>query len=318
MTMTASADRRTVDRVEIKRAFFIKLGSKGKWEADSIKNGIMRFGWGANPLADILADNWKKIRTDLSKETTHASTISNDFNRLRDICTSGEDDIWITFHQSKLYWCQLAEMPVEQDSISKFRRTLHGWRSTDIKGLTLISSQIPGVISKVQAYRATTCSVKRPEVLQRLLNGEASPHSVELRNARDRLVKAVMPAIRELHWKDFETLVDLIFRAAGWKRISVLGETKKDVDIELEEPFTRERYQVQIKAAASLKDFRESAASFSPSGSFRQFYFVVHTPSTDLRRCDNSDPAIKLVFVEQLAEMTVRAGLVDWLMTKVW
>lgn len=316
--MKPSANRRSPDRLEIKRAFFIKLGSKGKWEADSIKNGIMRFGWGGNPLADILANNWGKIRADLSKETTHTPTLSNDFNRLRDICTSGEDDVWITFHQSKLYWCQLAEVPVEQDSISKFRRTLRGWRSTDIKGLPLISSQIPGVISKVQGYRATACSVKQPEVLQRLLNGEASPHSVELKDARDRLVKTVIPAIRQLHWKDFETLVDLIFRAAGWKRISVLGETKKDVDIELEEPFTRERYQVQVKAAASLKDFRESAASFSPSGSFRQFYFVVHTPSADLRRFENSDSSIKLVFVEQLAEMTIRAGLIDWLMTKVW
>lgn len=315
--MKKPAQSKSLRPLAIKRAFFIKLGSKGKWEADSIQKRIMRFGWGGIPLADILANNWEKIRKDLARETSHAPTLSNDFNRLRDICFSDATDIWITFHQSKLYWCQLSDSPVEQDQTSKFRRTLSGWKSTDIKGLPLISSQIPGIISKVQGYRGTVCSVEQPQVLERLLNGEPSPDSIALKGARDRLVEAVIPAIRQLHWKDFETLVDLIFRAAGWKRISVLGETKKDVDIELEEPFTRERYQVQIKASASLGDFRESAASFSP-GSFRHFYFVVHTPSSDLRDYKNPERAIKLVFVDQLAEMTVRAGLTDWLITKVW
>ena len=58
-----------------------------------------------------------------------------------------------------------------------------------------------------------------------------------------------------MHWKDFETLVDLLFRQAGWRRLSVLGETMKYADLELEEPITMERYQVQIKSAADLGDF---------------------------------------------------------------
>jgi len=108
-----------------------------------------------------------------------------------------------------------------------------------------------------------------------------------------------------------------VFRAAGWKRTGVLGETNKDVDLELEEPLTREKYQVQIKARASLKEFRDCAATFSP-GFFRRFYFVVHSPSDELARFESDDPSVSLIRVNELAEMVVRAGLVDWLTTKVW
>lgn len=303
--------------VSFRNAYFIKLGRKGSWEEDSITRGLLRFGWRGNPLRDINAHNWEKIRRDLTQEHSKKATVSNDVNRLKDIVLSSPKDIWITFHKGRLYWCQLAAGKVEEDSLSRFRRTREGWRSTDVKGRELVASQIPGTLSKVQAYRATACSVKSPDVLNRVINAQPSPYQVALESARDSLIAALIPAIKALHWKDFETLVDLLFRAAGWKRISLLGETTKDVDIELEEPVNRERYQVQVKASAGLKDFQESVSFFSP-GHFRQFYFVVHSPAADLAKYRNLDPAVKILLVEQVAEMAVGAGLVDWLMTKVW
>jgi len=83
---------------------------------------------------------------------------------------------------------------------------------------------------------------------------------------RDTLVGAVQSAICELHWKDFETLVDLLFRQAGWRRLSVLGETMKYADLELEEPITTERYQVQIKSAADTADFARYRGQFEGRG----------------------------------------------------
>lgn len=304
-------------RVAFRHAFFIKLGRKGMWEEDSIRKGILRFGWRGNPIKDINGHNWDKIRRNLTKEHSKKATVTSDVNRLKDIVLSTAEDIWITFHKSKLYWCQLAPGPVKEDSTSRFRHTLAGWSSADVKGKELVASQIPGSLSKVQGYRATACSVKDRDVLSRVINAEPSPFQVGLESARNSLIAALIPSIQALHWKDFEMLVDLLFRAAGWKRISVLGETKKDVDIELEEPINRERYQVQIKASASLKDFQGSVAFFSP-GSFRHFYFIVHSPKADLARYNNSDPDVKIILAKQLAEMTVSAGLVDWLMTKVW
>ncbi len=122
---------------------------------------------------------------------------------------------------------------------------------------------------------------------------------------------AVVPAIQELHWKDFETLVDLVFRQAGWRRRSVLGETMKFADLELEEPITGDAYQVQIKSRADVVDLREYTAAFSAHG-FRRLYFVVHSPTPALRAMSNSDE-VELVLPERLAGMIVDHGLLGWL-----
>lgn len=301
----------------IREAYFIKLGSKGSWEEDSLRNGILRFGWRVNPLPDILAHDWEAVRKTLAQKNANKGSVTADVNRLKDIVLSTPEDVWVTFHRSTLWWCRLSTQPPKEDATSRYRTTLTGWSNTDITGKKLVSSQIPGSISKTQGYRATVCSIKERDVLERLINASPSPERVSIETAHSQLVTSVIPAVRQLHWKDFETLVDLIFRAAGWKRVSVIGETVKDVDLELEEPFTQERYQVQIKASASKSDFLEAAEGFSPTN-FRSFYFIVHSPSRDLAAHIPSDPNIKLVFVEQLAEMTIRAGLVDWLMAKVW
>lgn len=73
------------------------------------------------------------------------------------------------------------------------------------------------------------------------------------------------------HWKDFEILVDLIFRNAGWRRVSVVGESLKFVDMELEEPITGEQYQVQVKSDATIADFKEYAEQFTERD-FRKLY----------------------------------------------
>jgi len=48
-------------------------------------------------------------------------------NGLQMIAQSGPDDVWITFYQSKLWWTRVVSAPVEQDGISKFRRTAQPW-----------------------------------------------------------------------------------------------------------------------------------------------------------------------------------------------
>ncbi|HVP49132.1 MAG TPA: hypothetical protein VMT32_21210 [Bryobacteraceae bacterium] len=130
------------------------------------------------------------------------------------------------------------------------------------------------------------------------------------------LVDRIAHAIGNLHWKDFEILVDLVFRQAGWRRISQLGETMKYVDLELEEPVTRDRYQVQVKSRAGLAEFNDYATQFSPRG-FRKLYFVVHTPSDDLAN-GSSLENVELVRRRELASMVLDGGLTRWLMDKVY
>lgn len=148
------------------------------------------------------------------------------------------------------------------------------------------------------------------------LNGEPSPAYVRVENAKHALSHAVETAVRELHWKDFETLVDLVFRYAGWRRVSLLGETMKFADLELEDPITRDRYQVQIKARADLADFERYAREFSRDA-FRRLYFVVQSPTEKLQSHTSPDGSITLVRPSELADMVVDAGLTSWLLDRV-
>jgi hypothetical protein len=302
-------------QVPMERAFYIKLGKGGSWELDSIANHIMRIGWSGSSLADINSHNWAAIEYKLRVELSHQGTATRDANALREIVLSTEADVWITFHGSRLWWCRLAAGPVEEDEVSKFRRVCGAWSDRDVNGRTLLISDIPGLLSQLQGFRGTFCAVRASESLRRLLNAQSSwPHQA-VTQARDTLVGAVEAAISELHWKDFESLVDLLFRQAGWRRLSVLGETMKYADLELEEPITTERYQVQIKSAADMADFVRYRDQFQGRG-FRKLFFVVHCPTVSLAK-EESSPTVELVLPFRLAGMVVDAGLVSWILAKI-
>ena len=235
--------------------FYIKLGRGGCWEEDSIKLGRLRFGWKDQSIADINARDWPKIEGQQRSNQPNAPQVATtDLNRLRDIVESTPKDIWITFHGAKLWWTRLAEGVVQADEISKFRPTLAGWNCTSEQGRLLVANDLPGKITMLQGFRGTVCNVRHADVLARVLDGTRSPVSEAISIQRQALAGHLEFAIRELHWKDYETLVDLVFRHAGWDRVSVLGQQAKAYDLELREPLTGTRYVVQVKSQANLAD----------------------------------------------------------------
>jgi hypothetical protein len=133
--------------------------------------------------------------------------------------------------------------------------------------------------------------------------------------AVDSLGKQVSSAIQSLHWKDFETLVDLIFRQAGWRRLSVLGGTMKFADLELEEPITGDRYQIQIKSSAGAPEFKAYRDEFAGQG-FRKLFFVVHSPQPSLTD-DLASESVEIIRPDRLGRMIVNAGLVGWVLAKI-
>ncbi|MFD2273929.1 restriction endonuclease [Undibacterium arcticum] len=123
-------------------------------------------------------------------------------------------------------------------------------------------------------------------------------------------------AISELHWKDYETLVDLVFRHAGWLRVSVLGQHAKSYDLELREPITDDRYVVQVKSQATRADLNKTIQDFSEAD-YRKVFFVVHSPAADLANAKNIPSHVELVAPAHLAALTLDAGLSRWLEEKV-
>ena len=300
----------------IRKAYYIKLGTKGKWAENSLRDGLLRFGWRGIPLSEIHARDWTRIRQRLGEEHAHKPTATADTQRLKDIVMSDERDVWITFHASRMWWCRLTDAPAQEDDVSRFRRVAGAWSDRDAKNRLLVINQLPGRIAQLQGYRATVCSVHDQEGLRRLLAAENSEAFEAMSRAREALVAASTSAIQRLHWKEFETLVDLIFRQAGWRRRSVLGETMKSVDLELEEPITGDAYQVQVKSKAGVPEFERYCAEFSTEG-FRRLYFVVHSPSTQLVALPPRTDDIELILPRQLGELVVDHGLVGWLRDRV-
>src|SRR5690606_19696941 len=147
------------------------------------------------------------------------------------------------------------------------------------------------------------------------INCEQMKEVVEVEQAMFELKSKLILLIQNLQWKDFETLVDLIFRQAGWQRVSDLGKTQKTLDLELLAPVTGERAIVQIKAQSNLKEFLDYEKKFVPmNNDYDKFFFVLHTDKNDSIRTyeENEVTAVKIYLVDKVAELTISAGLVEW------
>jgi Restriction endonuclease len=179
-------------------------------------------------------------------------------------------------------------------------------------GRLLVVNDLPGNIAKLQGFRGTICRVQHDDLLKRVLDGTRSELAGAIGANRTRLAQTLREAITELHWKDFEILVDLVFRHTGWIRVSVLGQQAKGYDLELREPITGDRYVVQVKSSAGLKDLQNTVAGFSPKD-YRLVFFVVHSPEPDLETIPEIPDHVELVPPLRLAELAIDAGLTTWL-----
>jgi hypothetical protein len=305
--------------VEFTRAYYIKLGSEGKYEEFSINENRARVGYDDIMLEEINERNWKTLKQKLQSRRRYKTkgALTMDVNALKAFVESTSDDIWITFYASQLWWCKLGEQTVYEDELSRYRLLAGEWHNHDIRGHPLLMNQIPGSISKIQRFQGTICNVKEKDDLKRLINDQPSEAYQAISRAKGNLVTQVEKGLKRLHWKDFETLVDLLFRNAGWNRTSIVGESMKFADLELEERVTGDLYQVQVKSMATVDDFEEYAQRFA-HGSFRKLYFAVHSPDENLAEYQlGTYKDVELILPGRLAEMVVDFGLTDWLMKRI-
>lgn len=302
--------------ITCKNAYYVKLGRTGIWEESSLKKNIIRIGWMHQSLPDINNGDWDKIQKQLEKESTDKGTATRDCRALRMLCTSTNEDIWITFHGNHLWWCKVTDSRIYEDKVSKYRK-VERWYCQNIFDEPLLITQIPGRIAKLQGFRGTICKVSEVDELVRLINRQGSSEYTAIVHSKEDLCRHVETGLRRLHWKDFETLVDLLFRATGWRRVSVLGQTMKFSDIELEEPITGEMYQVQVKSTATPRDLQEYIEMFS-GGKYRRLFFVVHTPDKKLKETlQPENGPVQIILPTRLAEMVVELGLLNWLLNKI-
>lgn len=258
------------------------------------------------------------MREELKTLRGSPGAATRDTYQIRLFYEADESVLWVTFFGDLLYWCfSKPEVTLLPDG-SKTRPAIGRWRSADIKDRPLQKDQLSGKLLSMQGFRGTICSVKEFEYLIQKINGHTPKEVEEAQAALSKLEEKIEMVIQRLHWKDFEVLIDLIFRQAGWQRISELGETLKTLDLDLVSPITSKRYGVQTKSRANLAEFENYHQRFADMQGYTRLYFVVHTPSSDLEDLAQSEipEDIELWLPQDIAHQAVKYGLTDWIITK--
>jgi hypothetical protein len=304
-----------IDFSKIRRACYIKLGVGGCWENLCIKEGSLRLGyWEVPHIEKLDKDAIRSVYLAQSKQTA-----SNHARQVLEFCTSGLETLWITFSNGFLWWSQ-ADTNVEffgHDKIkwpdgSRLKHTLNGWHCKSISGKNLRISELSGKLTRSAGYRQTICEIKS-DAFNYLLNkiqDQVLPEVKEALAIKEKMLQSILKLIRLLTWKDFELFIDLLLVRNGGQRVHILGGVQKNIDIELIFPLIEERALVQVKAATNQQELNKYIENLSPMSPERIFY-VYHSCNGTLK----SNGRIILVGPDQLSELALKAGLLEWLVS---
>lgn len=298
---------------------YIKLGAGGRWVEPALARGELHFGYRNIPHESCQAGDWAGIEQRLIADGRGRAQAKDDLRELRDFYTLGSDCLWITFARRQLWWT-FADPAVtwlgadEDGQGARCRKTLGGWRNTDLIGRTLTFDGLSSRLTQVSAYRRTLCSIQHEGYLLRRINGEEEPVVGRAHEAQQAMTLVAADMIAGLHWAECETMVDLIFSRSGWQRVSRVGGTQAAIDLILEQPTTGERAFVQVKARATAAVLSEYIELCRTSGAYDRMIFVC----PDYRGGTPPDTGINLhLWVgQQLAEMAIKAGLYEWLIAR--
>lgn len=303
---------------------YIKLGAGGAWQDVALDEGTLEWGTANDPADLPAAGDWDGLSAHYLAQGLGKAVATSFTREAREFYTLGADTLWITFARGQLWWC-FAEASVTEregepraDRATRFRRAIGGWRNQDVIGRTLDMVDLSTRLTMLSAYRQTICAVGAEAYLMRVPRAEEDPALVAAKAARAALEAAVLPLIQGLHQSEFELFTDLLFNSMGWRRVSALGGTMKDIDLLVELPATGERAAVQVKSAAGQSVLDGCAAAFRASTQANSFFFVTHSPRGTLAvAADEGDGRpVNLLDGPVLAQWSVRYGLTEWLMQR--
>jgi hypothetical protein len=304
-------------KIKATQALFIKLGEGGQWDKECFEESILHFGYRETDHKDCMSKQWEKVRRSF-RDATNPGAVTRHIKQIEYFYAQSETTLWITFSADRLWWCFAQAGVILQKDGTKIRRTLGKWSDADVNNVPLTKSRLSGKLLATQGFQGTICAVKELDYLLHKINGTFEPHVEKAQKSSENLSQALIPIIKNLHEKDLEILVDLIFRQGGWQRTGVAGGTEKDIDLDLINPITQERIAVQVKSKASLAVFKRYEEKYADMRGFAKFYFVTHSPNSDLQSFATKESSETFIFwgAEELANLATRTGLVGWLIDK--
>jgi hypothetical protein len=302
-----------------KRVRYIKLGERGKWEKECRDNGIIRFGFDTytdERFSLSCAGKWKEITAHFAAQGKSKGTATRFTNETRIFFEDDGSTLWITFMGEDLLWGFLAPgQPVRHaDGDGTFRRIDGGWRCADLLGERLTKERLAGSLTKLAAYRGTSCRVDVSDYVIRRIKGEKTPEVERALVSIQAMKGAVRDLMEKLLPRDFETLVDLVFTSSGWRRQGIVGGPQKMLDLDIILPSTGERAFVQVKSKTDSAELAKYTAQLDDRGPFDKMFFVFHSSTGNV---ESDDDRVVVIGPEKLSEMILDACLANWLIRKV-
>ena len=298
---------------------YIKLGRGGRWEDAAIDRGELHFGYKKATHELALEGDFETIKQYLIGLGRDAQAASRDAREVLDFYELGSGCLWITFAKDHLWWTfaapEVTWVGGDGQEGERTRKTIGGWRNTDVNGVPLGTNTLSTKLTKVAGYRRTICKVEAQDYLLRRINGIQEPFVEKSTAARDTLITMITEGLAMLHWADFEPLVDVIFARSGWHRASAIVGNQKLVDMELEQPTTSERGAVQVKSSANQKLLDQYIARIDEAERFDRFFFVCHSPEGELASPIGRND-VHVWTGRELASTVLRLGLQDWVFEK--
>jgi hypothetical protein len=269
-------------------ARYIKLGEAGEWAERCIGEGTLRLGYYEAPHEAALRGDMDALREAYTSRSR--ATASRYAGEALQFYQEPIDTLWVTFSDDHLYWCHarpevefLGSDKARHPHGSRLRRTVAGWRKTDIQGKPLLKRNLPGALTSTGRFQGTICRYGELDRLLQAINCESRPLLDAAHVAYLQAVKALRPLVKELHPTDFELLVELIFAQSGYRRQSLTGKTQKTIDIALELPITGESAFVQVKTKTHQAELDSYVAELN-GGPFDRMFYVYHTSSAHCSR----------------------------------
>jgi hypothetical protein len=301
------------------RLVYIKLGSGSEWADECLEKSIIRIGYRDIPNEVFETEDLDKIwykHTEVGFSDRAADIY---WSQLKIFFESNENLIWITFHQQKLWWCKAKSGYHFDKDNTKYKEVIESWSDKDIEGNILWEDNLSGSLLKTKSYLGTLCVPGAEEYAWNKIHCLQSQEAIQFEKDLVAFKKSTVALIQKLTWQDFEVLIDLIFRNAGYQRLGVIGKAIKTIDLSLLHPLSNEKLFVQIKSAASLNIYQEWKKEVKVEGSdFTEYYFTVHSPTEDLKSFEETETETYTLWREkEISEMVIRFGLIDWLLQKV-
>jgi hypothetical protein len=181
-----------------------------------------------------------------------------------------------------------------------------------VNGEPLTNDRLSGALTKLAAYRGTSCAVDVADYVVRRINGEKIPEVERGVAALAEMNGATKGMLALLEPRDFETLVDLVFSTSGWRRQGIVGKTQKTLDLDLALPSTGERAFVQVKSKTDDIELADYIRRLDELGPYDRMFYVFHSG-----KAETEDDRVTVIGPEKLAALVVDAGLANWRIRKV-